>query len=345
MSGRWLMTLAVALMAATFVRAAEPASVEIVIGAENPRAAGNGQQWLEVLREVGIEGLQVRQRAPGEDPEIVDRGTKSSPAYHVYGVLTIRNELIVPGHQFSVRDRDAIADWLKELREKGIDQAAGGSGGPFGLSAKQLDALRADLARPVALTTVDMTPTEALTKLPTALEHDLALDPACKAALREAEPNREELAGLATGTSLTYMIRSAGLVLEPVASRGRVVLTVRPTDPAREAWPVGFEPDAKPEKLVPDFYEFLTVEIEDTAANEVLASLGDRLKLPLLYDHYALARNGIDLNETKVNLPEKRMTYSMVLKKVLQQAKLTYELRVDEADKPFLWITTQAPAR
>ena len=38
------------------------------------------------------------------------------------------------------------------------------------------------------------------------------------------------------------------------------------------------------------------------------------------------------------------MSYSQALRRVLSQAKLKYELRVDEADKPFLWITTIKPA-
>ena len=38
------------------------------------------------------------------------------------------------------------------------------------------------------------------------------------------------------------------------------------------------------------------------------------------------------------------MSYSQVLRKILSQAKLRYELRVDDADKPFLWITTVKPA-
>ena len=33
----------------------------------------------------------------------------------------------------------------------------------------------------------------------------------------------------------------------------------------------------------------------------------------------------------------------MILQKILSQAKLQKELRVDEAGKPFLWITTLLP--
>jgi hypothetical protein len=342
----WVGSAILTLLGAVSAGAAEKARVSITIGAETPGAAATARQWYEVLTDVGVDNLQIRQREPGEDPDVANRGDKSSPDYYVFGVLSARNQLIVPGHQFSVRDRDGIAAWIKELREEGIDRASGEAQGPFGLSHEQLLGLREDLATPVTGTTVDLAPAAALTKLSTQLKHDLALDPAAKQPLKEAEPNREELQGLSTGVALAYIVRSAGLGIEPVRGRGGdVVLTVRPSDPAREAWPVGFEPEEKPEKLVADFYDFLTVQIEDTALTDVLGSLSERLKLPMLFDHYALALHGIDPATTSINLPEKRMSYSMVLNKSLAQAKLKYELRVDEANRPFVWITTQAPAR
>lgn len=326
--------------------AAEPARVEMIIGAENQRAAATARQWYEVLTAVGVDGLQIRQRQPGENVEVVDQGAKGAPVYRVFGVLSGRNELIVPGHRFSVRDRDGIADWLKQLREEGIDRASGAPLGPFGLTRDQLTALREDLGRPITESTVDLKPADALSWFSQQLRHELALDPAAKGALAAAEPNREELRGLSLGVGLTYIIRAAGLAVEPSGTRdGAVVLTLRTSDAQREAWPIGFKPEEKAEKLVPDIFEFLTVEIEDTAASDVLASLSDRLELPLLFDHYALARLGIDPEEVLINLPEKRMTYSMVLGKTLSQAQLKYELRVDEANRPFAWITTVRPAR
>ncbi len=334
------------LLIAVSANAAEQARVELTIGAETVRAAASAQQWYEILTEVGVDGLQIRQRQPGEAPEVVDQGTKNSPDYRVYGVLTARNELVVPGHRFSVRDRDGIADWLKQLREEGVDRASDAANGPFGLTAEQLTELRDDLGRPNTTSTIDLTPADALPLFAGQLQHEVALEPAAKRSLTEAAANREELQGLSIGVALTYIVRSAGLAVEPTRSRqGDVVLAVRAADPAREAWPVGFEPEDKAEKLVPDIYEFLTVEIEDTAATDLLASLSDRLKLPMLFDHYALARQGIDLSTVQINLPEKRLTYSMVLGKSLAQARLKYELRVDEANRPFAWITTAQPAR
>ena len=44
-----------------------------------------------------------------------------------------------------------------------------------------------------------------------------------------------------------------------------------------------------------------------------------------------------------VTLPRSRTTYSLALKKLLFQAGLKFEVRVDEAGTPFLWISTIKP--
>jgi len=63
----------------------------------------------------------------------------------------------------------------------------------------------------------------------------------------------------------------------------------------------------------------------------------------VLIDHNALARQGIDPAKAAVTLPRSKTTYSLALRKLLFQAKLKYEVRCDEADKPFLWISTVKP--
>ena len=77
---------------------------------------------------------------------------------------------------------------------------------------------------------------------------------------------------------------------------------------------------------------------------EALAAIEGRLKVPFLYDRNAMALYEIDPAAVEASVPEKRMSYSLVLRRVLSQAKLEYELRVDEADKPFVWITSIKPA-
>ena len=54
--------------------------------------------------------------------------------------------------------------------------------------------------------------------------------------------------------------------------------------------------------------------------------------------------HGIDPAKIQVKLPKKKLTYSLILQKILAQGKLKKELRADEAGKTLMWITTLKPA-
>ena len=47
----------------------------------------------------------------------------------------------------------------------------------------------------------------------------------------------------------------------------------------------------------------------------------------------------VDL-KAKIGLPKANLSYARILDKLLTQVKCKAEMRLDEADKPFLWITT-----
>ena len=44
-----------------------------------------------------------------------------------------------------------------------------------------------------------------------------------------------------------------------------------------------------------------------------------------------------------VSHPQHRTSYSIALRKMLFQAGLKFEVRVDEAGKPFLWVSSVKP--
>ncbi|HQY98323.1 MAG TPA: hypothetical protein PLU83_15125, partial [Phycicoccus sp.] len=92
--------------------------------------------------------------------------------------------------------------------------------------------------------------------------------------------------------------------------------------------------------LVPDMYVLRNVEIDDVTLAEVSDAIGTRLKLPILFDHNAMARQGIEPAKFNVKMPPAQMMYSSTLRRALSQARLRYQMRVDEAGKPLLWVTT-----
>ena len=71
--------------------------------------------------------------------------------------------------------------------------------------------------------------------------------------------------------------------------------------------------------------------------------IGTRLKTPVLMDYNAMARHGIDPAKAMVSMLPGKNTYSSALRRLLFKAGLKFEVRVDEAGRPFLWITTVKP--
>ena len=170
----------------------------------------------------------------------------------------------------------------------------------------------------------------------------LRIDAKSTAALREDKVG-EELLSLSCGTSLAYVLRPMGLCLVPRAAGGRVHLDVVRARPDLEIWPVGWESDKPRRDVVPALFEFHNVNVQNVSVTVALEAIGKRLKLPVLIDHNALARHGIEPAKLLVSHPASRTTYSMALRKLLFQARLKSEIRVDESDQPFLWITTVKP--
>jgi hypothetical protein len=128
-----------------------------------------------------------------------------------------------------------------------------------------------------------------------------------------------------------------------VDRRGAAEYAVLPAKRDMEIWPVGWPPEKPLPQVIPAMYESLNANIQDVPISTALDALSKRLKVPFLLDHNAMARHGIDPARKKVNSPQSRITYNQLLRKILSQAGLKSEVRVDEAGKPLVWITTVKP--
>jgi hypothetical protein len=296
------------------------------------------QNWYRLIEELKI-SARIRSGRATDKVQVVTSGSKTAPVYRVTGLLTARNELVLPGGKFTLRDGGRLAAWLKELR-------AGGPPGErkltaFGLTTEQFDALRKDLSQPLAFSTQGKTRAEVLEKIAQDLKHPVGLERGARDALKEAG-DLEELQGLAYGTALALLLRPAGLGLAPLPAKDSVRLEIRSGLTEKQSWPAGLSAQDQRRKLLPGLFEFLDAEIEKgTPMPDALAALSQKLKAPILLDHNALAELGLDLPKAKVTVPKIRTTPSQLLSRLLSAAnpRLIYEMRIDEADKPFLWIT------
>ncbi|NUQ61733.1 MAG: hypothetical protein HUU20_04545 [Pirellulales bacterium] len=298
-------------------------------------------EWLRELSQAGISSVRIRARHAGDELGIATRGTSGAPVYVVTGAIVPGNELIVPGARFRLTEARRLARWLDELAEQGPPSQREGKAA-FGLKASQLERLHEELARPVGFSTKDVGRREVVERIARSLRVAVAMDAGVAGAMG-GDKVPAELSDLSCGTALAYVLRAPGLCLVPRPTAGGAELAVVRSQPNLEIWPIGWEPEKSLPELAPGLYEFLNVNVQNVTVTTVLDAISQRAKLPVLIDQNALARHGIEPDKAAVNLPQSRTTYSLALRKVLFQGGLKFEVRVDEAGKPFLWVSSVKP--
>ena len=187
-----------------------------------------------------------------------------------------------------------------------------------------------------------MTRQKVVEKIAGQLKLPLKLDAETAQALAD-DKVEDELTDLTCGTALACVLRPAGYSMVPRDASGELACAVVKAERGQEAWPVGWPSDKSPRDALPVLYEFHNVNLQNVSAAAALGAIVKLVKAPVLLDHYALGRQGIDLAKVTVSLPSSRTTYSLTLRKILFQARLKFDVRYDEAGSPLLWITTIKP--
>lgn len=327
------------LFAAVSAWAAGTVQLEIVGTDQN--AAMAFQDWGQAFDRAGIQNVRLRSGDDTERPRIETQGTPAAPVYVVTGILS-NNEIILPGGRFRRGDMTRLNEWMRDLASRGPNAGKEGKT-PFGLSGDEFAAVRKDLTSPLGFATKDLTYRQAVEKIAGKLRIPLKLDEAQLNSLGDAKIG-DEFEDFTCGTALSSILRATGYSFRPRIVDGRPIYTIAPLEAKGETWSVGWKVAKPDSENVPALYEFRTVNIVNVSAAKALSAIADRVKLPVVLDRYALAKHKIDLEKAVVSVPRSgKTTYSIALRRALSQAKLQFEVRYDESDAPFLWVTTLKP--
>jgi hypothetical protein len=347
-----LLTAALVLALTQMAHAAAPA-IELELVTERGVQITAPQEWMQLLAGIGIDHVRIRGVQPGDEPKIDNTGAQRDASYHVVGVLTSRNQLRLPGGTFSRGDRTRLKDYFAHLASNGADAVAA----PrvrFGLTEKQLATVLADLAQPVDFETKGQPPRAVLDKVQTKLSLKFSLEPQASESLQSAAPMQDELRGLSAGTAAAIVLRNCNLVFRPEESRGRpVAYRVVPLNHDTLAqstlghtnakdiqyWPIGWELDLAPGAIAPSLMESLNAEVAGYTMDEAIDAVRPRVKAPILFDRAALKAHNIDPSKIQVKLARTRTSYKRLIDRVVSQARLGSDIRVDEAGTAFVWIT------
>jgi hypothetical protein len=341
MSLRHLAALFVLIgLAAPVARAAGTAQLEL-IGSRSQAAAF--QDWAKALDKGGIPNVRIRSAADADlVPNIETSGTPDRPLYIVTGVVVSRDELLLPAARYRRSEIGKLKAWLDDLAQNGLPSQRPAKVA-FGLTQAQYDEVLKALAKPAKLTTLGMPRNEAVEKISRQLAIPLTF---ADGSLRELGDDKveDEVSQLTSGTALAILLRPAGYCLVPKVSGGSLeLIAVKSRPDLKEIWPIGGPITKTVQETVPKLMDFLPVNVQNVSASTAAEAIAKRLETPPIYDRVALARHGIDPAKVMVTLPRSKTTYSLALRKLLFQAGLKYEVRIDEGGTAFLWISTVKP--
>jgi hypothetical protein len=301
------------------------------------------QEWGRALDKAGIRDVRIRTAEEPGQPRIDVQGTTENPVYVVTGIVLSRDELELPGGRFRRSESGRLAQWLDDLAAHG-PAAQREKKGAFGLSAAELDRVRKDLATAVGFRTQGIARQEVVRKIAGQLKLPLRLEAGAAEAFGD-DKVEDQLSGLSCGTALACALRPASYCLVPRVENGELGYAAVKAQAGLEVWPVGWEPERPGVEVLPALYEFRNVNVQNVSAATALEAIGKALSTPVLLDHVALARHGIEPAKVTVSHPRSRTTYSVALRKLLFQARLKFEVRCDEAGTPLLWISTIKPVK
>jgi len=322
-------------------------TVELLTG-----SAGVGlkaRQWAEILGKLDVV-VTVRNGRSDDKVGVTER--KAGPTLRsvvVVGELDNTGRLIFPDQVFSENDADKLSAWINELRLYGAQGDPNGRP-VWGLTKEQFGVIHAGLKKPLAADTKDVAITQAVGLFELPKDHPIRFSSEAVGRLKERGGQlkvSQSLQGVSQGTALAVLLAEQRLGFRPRRlPDGAIELTVYPLEEKGKLWPVGWPREGSVPETCPELFQFKTVELDDEPLNAVLEAVAGVINVPILIDQSGLAGKGVDLAEVKITFPRKRTTWAEALKSFTYKAKSKLEVLIDEAGKPFIWITPiDAPTR
>ncbi len=297
------------------------------------------QEWTRLLDGKGADSVKLRSGREGEGVGIKEIDLGRTQSYRVTAILGRDQTLHMPdGKRFTKRNLAQLPQWFNRIKVGGEDELMRQPASD-GMTRAERNEVLLKLAKPLDFNTQDQPLAETLGAVRELTGLNFSASPAMIARVKMLKA-KDELNGFSAGTAMAILLRGHGLAVVPKREVGGTVnLHVLPIGVSDEAWPVGQPLKRSPADTCPVLFQFIEVEINRTPLQKALGAIGPRLNTALFFDHYKIEQDNLDTN-VDVRFPKDKTFYKKILDHILYQAFLGVDLKVDEAGKPFLWITS-----
>lgn len=321
-------------------------TVEIML----PKIAGDlamAQKWGKVFEQLG-QGVRIRQPLPSDEPEIKERQRGTLRFITIVGELNRDGQLVFPDDKvFDIADQEEIKAWLDEIKVYGAQGSPEGKKF-WGLNEQQFESVVKAVSKPIVESTQGQPLEQVLKTLPVGDGFLIVIHPQIHDdfAKIQSQPVTQEFRGTTVGTALAIMLKEFGFGFSPLRTpRQTIELTITSLASTSDPWPIGWDiDDTQPRnEVVPQLFEFVKTGFEEASLKRVLDAISEQTGTPIFIDVALCREKEIDITTTLVSYPSKQTAWSLVLNSVVGQARLTQKIRLDEANRPFVWVAPFVP--
>ncbi len=319
--------------------------IEIKLLSGSDGGALHAQQWLKVMQTLDV-SLQIQKSDLDDQPEVREREVGTLRYVTAIGLLDRTGKITFPDRSFTTSDGAKLKEWIDTLRTYGAQGSPEGQ--PlWGLTKEQFARVYDSLGKVVETSVMGLPLREAIAKLPLPEQYPLKWSQAASDSLKTRESRssvRQELKGFSCATALALALNDCGLGFRPNRTpSGGLELLVEPLGQRDDFWPVGWPLQQPRIKAAPKFFAMTTIELDQVELSDVLFAVAELSETAVMIDYRELDKKNIDLTQLKVSFKRGQSSWSVALKQIVGQQKLSRQIWQDEAGRVFVWITTSRP--
>jgi hypothetical protein len=320
--------------------------VEVLIQSQ-PSYRINAQEWGRVFQQLGY-SVKFREPRGGESPRIEDQDRDDILSTRVVAAMTAEGSIRIGTQKFDTETTQPLIQALEEIRKHGANGPPDSSP-TWGLTDDQFKEVVQLLATPVE------NPVELQSSV-LAIE-SIGLPASMKmkftdAAREQTQGKRTssalekiELQGFTKGSAIAIVLSQYGLGFRPrYIAPGRFDIEIDRGDESSNMWPVGWKPEQSFSEILPAYFRAIPLDVEDVNINALVGAISEKIVVPHFSSAHALKVKGLDIEALKYTRKNDRISPARLLTAIGDKMHLGFDIRVDEAGKMFLWITTDTDA-
>ncbi len=320
--------------------------VEVLIQSQ-PSYRINAQEWGRVFQQLGY-SVKFREPRAGEAPRIEDLDKDDFIATRVVAAMAADGSIRIGKQKFDTETTQPLISALEEIRKHGA-KGPPDSSPTWGLTDDQFKDVVQLLAAPVenpvelqssilAIESIGLPGNMKMKFTDAAREQALGKKPASAA-------ETIELKGFTKGSAIAIVLTQYGLGFRPrYVAPGHFDIEIDRGDESSNMWPVGWKPEQSFSEILPAYFRAIPLDVEDVNINALAGAISEKIAVPHFSSAHVLKSKGLDIDTLKYTRRNDRISPARLLTAVGDKMDLGFDIRVDEAGKMFLWVTTHDEA-